>query len=119
VAGVAAEMRAGGAHAHSALALSTMEEVAPSTELRRWFGHDPVRWAEFQRRYREELRAKTELPGELRAMARDRPLTPIYSAHDEQHNQAVVLGDLPGARRIIPTRSSNSPANRPGVSYSV
>jgi uncharacterized protein YeaO (DUF488 family) len=71
-----------------------MKDVAPSTELRRWFGHDPARWQEFQRRYRRELHAKTELLTQLRAMARDRPLTLVYSAQDEQHNQAVVLRDV-------------------------
>ncbi|HET9107792.1 MAG TPA: DUF488 domain-containing protein, partial [Steroidobacteraceae bacterium] len=71
-----------------------MKEIAPSAQLRRWFGHDPARWEEFQRRYRAELRGKVELLAELRAMARDRPLTLVYSAHDEQHNQAVVLRDV-------------------------
>lgn len=71
-----------------------MKEVAPSAELRRWFGHDPARWEEFQRRYRNELHGKAELLAELRAMAHERPLTLVYSAHDEQHNQAVVLRDV-------------------------
>ncbi|MGH6989959.1 MAG: DUF488 domain-containing protein [Stellaceae bacterium] len=68
-----------------------MKEVAPSTELRKWFGHDPKRWTEFRRRYKAEL---SQGPGpleELRSMATKGPLTLIYSAHDEQHNQAVVL----------------------------
>lgn len=69
-------------------------EVAPSTALRQWFGHDPVRWVEFQRRYRAELKDKAALLDELRGIARDRPLTLVYSAHDEQHNQAVVLRDV-------------------------
>lgn len=71
-----------------------MKEVAPSAELRRWFGHDPARWEEFQRRYRTELHGKGELLAELRAMAHDRPLTLVYSAHDEQHNQAVMLRNV-------------------------
>jgi uncharacterized protein YeaO (DUF488 family) len=71
-----------------------MKDVAPSAELRRWFGHDPARWQEFRRRYRSELHGKAELLAELRAMARERPLTLVYSAHDEQHNQAVVLRDV-------------------------
>lgn len=66
-------------------------EVAPSTALRQWFGHDPARWDEFQRRYRAELKGKAELIAELRALARGRPLTLVYGARDEQHNQAVVL----------------------------
>lgn len=69
-------------------------EVAPSTALRHWFAHDPARWVEFQRRYRAELKDKAALLDALRGIARDRPLTLVYSAHDEQHNQAVVLRDV-------------------------
>jgi uncharacterized protein YeaO (DUF488 family) len=68
-----------------------MKEIAPSTELRKWFGHDPERWEEFRRRYRAELAQKRELMAELRALARKGRLTLVYSAHDEAHNQAVVL----------------------------
>ena len=68
-----------------------MKEIAPSNELRQWFGHDPARWREFRRRYKLELAKKRELVGELRALARKGPLTLFYSAHDETHNQAVVL----------------------------
>lgn len=71
-----------------------MRELAPSTALRRWFGHDPARWEEFERRYRAELRDKAELLNGLRDIARERPLTLVYWAHDEQHNQAVVLRDV-------------------------
>ncbi len=71
-----------------------LKDVAPSAELRRWFGHDPARWDEFRRRYRAQLREKTPLLDELRSLARGRPLTLVYSAHDEQHNQAVVLRDV-------------------------
>lgn len=48
-----------------------MREIAPDTGLRRWFGHDPARWEEFQRRYRAELKGKAGLPDELREIARD------------------------------------------------
>ncbi len=71
-----------------------LREVAPSTELRHWFGHDPARWEEFQRRYRAELKGKAELLDELRRIARGHALTLVYSAHDERHNQAVVLRDI-------------------------
>ncbi len=71
-----------------------VREVAPSTGLRHWFGHDPARWEEFQRRYRAELKDKTVLIDELREIARHQPLTLVYSAHDEQHNQAIVLKDI-------------------------
>lgn len=66
------------------------KEIAPSDELRKWFGHDPERWQEFQRRYRAELRDQGELLDALLARAKPR-LTLIYSAADEAHNQAVVL----------------------------
>lgn len=68
-----------------------MKEIAPSNELRKWFGHDPERWQEFRRRYKAELARKRELVGQLREIARQGPLTLVYSAHDEVHNQAVVL----------------------------
>jgi len=68
-----------------------MKEIAPSTELRKWFGHDPKRWEEFRRRYEAELHGKPDLLGELRSLAQKSPLTLVYSAHDEEHNQAVVL----------------------------
>lgn len=68
-----------------------MKEVAPSDELRKWFGHDVARWEEFRRRYGAELDAHGDLVRELRSMARAGPLTLVYSAHDEEHNQAVVL----------------------------
>ncbi len=68
-----------------------MKDVAPSTALRQWFGHDPERWTEFRRRYRAELARHPALLKELRAIARKGPLTLVYSARDEAHNQAVVL----------------------------
>lgn len=70
-----------------------LKEIAPSTELRRWFGHDPVRWQEFTRRYRDELKSVPEDLQLIRDAAKRGPLTLIYSAHDEEHNQAVVLRD--------------------------
>ena len=66
-------------------------ELAPSGELRRWFGHDPARWDEFRRRYVAELRRKTDLINELRALARNGPITLVFGAHDQTHNDAVVL----------------------------
>lgn len=65
-------------------------DVAPSTELRRWFGHKPERWAGFQRRYRAEL---ADNPGltELRRLARGKTVTLLYGARDTLHNQAQVL----------------------------
>jgi uncharacterized protein YeaO (DUF488 family) len=71
-----------------------MKEVAPSTELRKWFGHDPGRWREFCRRYRNELHKNATLLSQLRSLARKSPMTLVYSAHDEVHNDAIVLRDV-------------------------
>jgi uncharacterized protein YeaO (DUF488 family) len=69
-------------------------ELAPSAELRTWFGHDPERFAEFERRYRAELTAHEEKLDELRCRAREGTLTLVYGARDEEHNDAVVLAEL-------------------------
>lgn len=69
------------------------KEVAPSADLRRWFDHRADRWAEFQKRYRAELTGEPQraLLNALTAIAAAGPTTLLYSARDEQHNQAVVL----------------------------
>ena len=69
-----------------------LKDVAPSTELRKWFAHKPERWPEFRRRYFAELDANPAVE-RLRAMAKEAPLTLLYSAHDETHNQAAALRD--------------------------
>jgi uncharacterized protein YeaO (DUF488 family) len=71
-------------------------DIGPSTALRKWFGHRPERWAEFARRYRAELRdaAAQPLLQELAAMAAAGPLTLLYSARDQEHNQALVLAQV-------------------------
>jgi uncharacterized protein YeaO (DUF488 family) len=71
-----------------------VKEIAPSTELRKWFAHDPERWAEFQRRYKKELKAHDDEIARLRAMAKKGRLTLVFAAHDEAHNDAVVLRDI-------------------------
>lgn len=68
-------------------------DVAPSTALRRWFGHDPERWTEFKKRYRVELKGNPAL-GDLRKLARGKSVTLLYGAHDTEHNQALVLQAL-------------------------
>jgi uncharacterized protein YeaO (DUF488 family) len=70
------------------------KEIAPSTELRKWFGHDPAKWVEFRKRYAAELRAHPEELDELRKIIRSEPVTLVYAAHDELHNDAVVLRDI-------------------------
>ena len=71
-----------------------MKEIAPSTELRKWFGHDPVRWEEFARRYDAELHGNLDVLRQLRSLAREAPITLVYSAHDEVHNDAIVLRNV-------------------------
>ena len=68
-----------------------LKEVAPSPELRRWFGHDPRRWHLFRRRYLAELRRHADALEPLLAAARHGPTTLVYSARDTEHNAAVVL----------------------------
>lgn len=73
-----------------------LKEVAPSPELRTWFGHDPQKWTEFRRRYEAELASGEahKALGTLREMARQGPLTLIFAARDSQHTNAVVLREL-------------------------
>jgi uncharacterized protein YeaO (DUF488 family) len=68
-----------------------MAELAPSTALREWFGHEPSRWAEFQRRYRAELRSRGEAIEALRRLATAKRVTLLYAARDPLHNNAEVL----------------------------
>ena len=68
-----------------------LKDIAPSAELRKWFAHDPAKWAEFQRRYRAELKRKQQLLDTIKAQARKTRVTLIYGAKDEEHNDAVVL----------------------------
>jgi uncharacterized protein YeaO (DUF488 family) len=76
-----------------------MKEIAPSAALRRWFGHDPEKWPEFQRRYRRELRARDDLVREIAKRAARGRVTLVYGARDEEHNDAVVLAAVVRARR--------------------
>jgi len=74
--------------------LSGRDQIAPSNDLRRWFGHDPKRWNEFRRRYKAELASASEELKKLRHLARQGRLTLLYGARDEEHNQAIVLKDV-------------------------
>jgi uncharacterized protein YeaO (DUF488 family) len=72
-----------------------MKEIAPSTELRKWFGHDPERWNEFKKRYLDELNEKKELIEQLNTIKKiHNTVTLVYSAKDEKRNNAIVLMDL-------------------------
>jgi len=68
-----------------------MKEISPSTELRKWFDHDPAKWAGFQTRYREELKARPQLVDELRQRARQGTVTLLYGARNQEQNEAVAL----------------------------
>jgi uncharacterized protein YeaO (DUF488 family) len=71
-----------------------LKEIAPSDGLRKWFGHDPARWEEFRKRYREELHGHGELLERLRAEGRQGTVTLLFAAKDEERNNAVVLKEL-------------------------
>lgn len=71
-----------------------MKDIAPSTELRQWFNHDPELWDEFRKRYLQELRKQGAELAELRAHARKGRVTLLFSARDTKHNQALVLKQL-------------------------
>ena len=87
-----------------------VKEVAPSTELRKWFSHRVDRWTEFQRRYRRELSAHRDAWSAILEASRRGPVTLVYSAHDPEHNAAVVLRDYL-TRRTLKT----APRRKPGT----
>jgi len=76
-----------------------LKDVAPSTELRKWFGHAPARWKQFQARYRKELREKKDVLERLRQKSKAHTVTLVYAARDEQHNEALVLKRVLEGRR--------------------
>ncbi|HZY61514.1 MAG TPA: DUF488 domain-containing protein [Edaphobacter sp.] len=71
-----------------------LKEIAPSTELRKWFAHDPAKWTEFEKRYKAELKHNPEQIALLRKETAQGPATLVYGAKDEQHNEALVLQRL-------------------------
>jgi uncharacterized protein YeaO (DUF488 family) len=71
-----------------------LKDIAPSTELRKWFSHDPAHWTEFKSRYRAELRKNGERITALKQAVAKGPSTLLYGAKDEDHNEAVVLLEL-------------------------
>lgn len=92
-----------------------LKQLAPSTELRRWFGHEAARWRAFQRRYKKELEQQAGLLAEVRALARRQPVTLLFAARDEMHNEAVILADLlrrrPASRRAPLTATEGDSAS--------
>ncbi len=84
------------------------KDLAPSTALRKWFGHEPARWAEFRKRYRAEL-VRSGMSDELQKLARlsrKKSITLVYGAADEKHNQAVVLLELINKLTVPPSKAS-------------
>ena len=70
-----------------------LKDIAPSTPLRKWFGHKRERWEEFRQRYRRELDHNSEALGQLRDLSMEGRLTLLFSAHDSTHNNAVALAE--------------------------
>jgi uncharacterized protein YeaO (DUF488 family) len=87
-----------GARKEAAKLTLWLKDIAPSADLRRWFDHDPARFAEFSRRYRAELGANKEAVSQMEDLMKAGPVTLLYAAHDTEHNQALVLADFLKAR---------------------
>jgi uncharacterized protein YeaO (DUF488 family) len=68
-----------------------LKDIAPSTELRKWFQHDPAKWTEFQKRYKQELKSKGDQLHIIKEKSHQGPVTLLYGAKDQEHNEAVVL----------------------------
>ncbi len=71
-----------------------LKDIAPNPDLRKWYGHDLARWAEFRERYRTELAEKQDLLDQLRTLHGRGPVTLVFAAKDEQHSSAAVLKDV-------------------------
>lgn len=71
-----------------------LKDIAPSTELRKWFGHDPAKWPVFQQRYRAELAAKTVVLEKLLADAAGRDITLVYASREQHYNNVTVLKEV-------------------------
>jgi uncharacterized protein YeaO (DUF488 family) len=89
-----------------------LKEVGPSTELRRWFNHDPVKWSQFRRRYFRELDSRPESWRPILTAAGRGTVTLVYSAHDERHNNAVALKEYLQAKRTRPSLPRRSATTR-------
>ena len=76
-----------------------LKDLAPSTELRKWFGHDPEKWKQFEARYRKELRERKEALNLLKQKSEEHTITLLYGARDEEHNEALVLKKILEGRK--------------------
>jgi uncharacterized protein YeaO (DUF488 family) len=90
-----------------------LKEAGPSTELRKWFSHDPERWDEFRTRYFRELDAEPEVWRPILSIARRGTVTLVYSSHDTEHNNAVALQEYLRAKWRRPATTRRAPAARP------
>ena len=96
-----------------------VREIAPTTELRKWFGHDPAKWRQFRIRYFRELDSQPELWRSIVSLARRGTVTLVYSSHDEEHNNAVALREYLQLKtrlraRLRRSRSSHRPRRASG-----
>ncbi len=71
-----------------------LRDLAPSTELRKWFGHDPEKWAEFKKRYKKEIAGKSELIKRIKTEAKKGTVTLVFAAKDAEHSNAAFLKEL-------------------------
>jgi uncharacterized protein YeaO (DUF488 family) len=71
-----------------------LKDLAPSTELRKWYGHDPERWSEFQKRYQAELKDRGDFLVLLKYVIKERTVTFVFAASDAEHNSAVALKEF-------------------------
>lgn len=78
-----------------------LKDIAPSTELRKWFAHEPAKWDRFKRRYFEELEGRQDLVDQLISGAKGRPIVLLYGASDTEHNQAAALKAYINQRRRV------------------
>ena len=95
---------------------SWLKEVGPSTELRQWFNHDPLKWSQFRTRYFRELDSRPASWQPILAAARQGMVTLVYSSHDEEHNNAVALKEFLQAKRRRPAPRRRSATTNPSRS---
>ncbi|MDE2590854.1 MAG: DUF488 domain-containing protein [Patescibacteria group bacterium] len=75
-----------------------LKDIAPSTELREWFGHDPVKWSEFKKRYLTEIKSNSTAMSQLEELLKKGKVTLVYAAKDKEYNDAVVLQEYLGKK---------------------
>jgi uncharacterized protein YeaO (DUF488 family) len=90
-----------------------LKDAGPSTELRKWFGHDPGKWDQFRRRYFRELRTRPEAWQPIVSASRRGKVTLVYSSHDAEHNNAVALQQYLRARARRTSRKGSGKTTRP------